>query len=243
MLSRGAQSFHDDVFFGIYIEGTFIKEKASRGAHNPKHFQTPSVRLFKKLQLAAKGNIRIVNVAPEWDAPALTLIEYLSSQGIVCATGHSIATGAQYQTAIDRGSTLAVHVMNGFSSSSAKPFHGGGVLETILQSDRVYAEIIADGFHVDKRYVMDIIERKGIDRCVIITDSMFVSGMESMKAFQMSGVKGRVSNGGEYIHIADRGDALYGSVLTMDRAFQNVMNWLMIPMARSLEPIPQSAHV
>lgn len=222
--------FPNDMFFGIYIEGTFIKEEASRGAHNPKYFQTPSVRLFKKLQRAANGNIRIVNVVPEWGAPALTLIQYLSSQGIVCATGHSITTGAQYQPAIDRGSTLAIHVMNGFSSSSAKPFHGGGVLETILLSDRVYAEIIADGFHVDKHYVMDIIERKGIDKCAIITDSMFVSGMKGMKEFQLSGIKGRVSNGGEYLHIADRRNALYGSVLTMDKAFQNVMDWFMTPM-------------
>jgi len=225
------KDFHNDMFFGIYIEGTFIKEKVSRGAHNPKYFQTPSVRLFKNLQRAAKGNIRIVNVVPEWGAPALTLIQYMSSQGIVCATGHSIATGAQYQPAIDRGSSLAIHVMNGFSSSSAKPFHGGGVLETILRSDGVFAEIIADGFHVDKRYVMDIIERKGIDRCVVITDSMFVSGMERVREFQMSGVKGRLSKGGEYLHIANRGDALYGSMLTMDKAFQNVMNWFMTPMA------------
>jgi N-acetylglucosamine-6-phosphate deacetylase len=222
--------FHNDMFFGIYIEGTFMKEEASRGAHNPKYYQTPSVRLFKKLQSAAKGHIRIVNVVPEWGKPALTLIQYLSSQGIVCATGHSGATGAQYQSAIDKGSTLAIHVMNGPSSSSAKPFHGGGVLETLLRSDRVYAEIIADGFHVDKHYVMDIIERKGIDKCVVVTDSMFVSGMKSMKEFQMSGIKGRVSKGGKYLQIADRGDALYGSVLTMDKAFQNVMNWFMMPM-------------
>jgi N-acetylglucosamine-6-phosphate deacetylase len=121
--------------------------------------------------------------------------------------------------------------MNGPSSSSAKPFNDGGVLETLLRSDRVYAEVIADGFHVDKRYVMDIIERKGIDKCVLVTDSMFVSGMKGMREFQISGIKGRVSKGGAYLQIADRGDSLYGSVLTMDKAFENVMNWFMMPMS------------
>ena len=223
--------YQNDMLFGIYLEGTFMKEQATRGAHNPKFFRVPSVRLFNELQSAAGGNIRIVNVVPEWGAPALTLIRYLAKAGIVCATGHSAATGREYQGAIDRGSTLAVHVLNGPSSSSSKPFDDGGVLETLLRSDQVYAEIIADGFHVDRRYVLDVIARKGTDRCVIVTDSMFVSGMKGIREFRVSGVRGSVSARGEFIRIADRGNALYGSVLTMARAFQNVMNWLMTPMA------------
>jgi N-acetylglucosamine-6-phosphate deacetylase len=223
--------FQNDMLFGIYVEGTFMKERATRGAHNPKYFHAPSVRLFRELQRAAGGNIRIVNVVPEWGASAFTLIRHLAREGIVCATGHSAATGAEYQAAVDGGSTLAIHVMNGPSSSSSKPFDGGGVLETLLQSEGVYAEIIADGFHVDRRYVLDVIERKGIDRCMIVTDSMFVSGMKGIREFRVSGVRGRLDKGGEYIRIAGRGNALYGSVLTMERAFQNVLNWLMTPTA------------
>ena len=224
------ECFQNDMFFGIYIEGTFMKEEAYRGAHNPKYFQPPSVRLFRELQRAAGGNIRIVNVVPEWGTPAIKLIRYLSGRGIVCAAGHSGATGEQYLAAIEQGSTLAIHVMNGPSSSSAKPFHGGGVLETLLRSDRVYAEIIADGFHVDKHYVMDIIKRKGIDKCVVVTDSMFVSGIKRLTDFQVSGIKGRMGKGGKYLQIADRGDALFGSLLTMDKAFENVLNWCMMSM-------------
>jgi N-acetylglucosamine-6-phosphate deacetylase len=223
-------SVWNDLFFGVYLEGTFMKEREFRGAHNPKYFNTPSVRLFKQLQSAARGSIRIVNVVPEWGEPALALTEYLSSQGIVCAVGHSGATGAQYQAAIEKGSILAIHVMNGPSSSSSKPFHGGGVLEVLLQSDRVFAEIIADGYHVDRAYVMDIIRRKGIDRCLIVTDSMFASTMRGIHEFEMSGIRGRVSSNGKYLQLVDRGDALYGSVLTMDRAFQNVMNWFLTPL-------------
>ncbi len=224
------RTFHNDMIFGIYLEGSFMKEEKFRGAHNPKYFQTPSIRLFRELQHAAKGNIQIVNVCPEWGKPALTLIQYLSSQGIIIATGHSGATGVQYQSAIEKGSSLAIHVMNGPSSSSPKPFNDGGVLETLLRSDRVFAEIIADGIHVDKQYVRDIIERKGIDKCVVITDSMFVTKMKGVKEFQISGIKGKVSKDGNYLQIADRGDALYGSVLTMDKAFQNIMNWFMMRM-------------
>jgi len=148
----------------------------------------------------------------------------------VCAAGHSGATGAQYRAAIEKGSTLAIHVMNGPSSSSSKPFNGGGVLEVLLQSDKVYAEIIVDGYHVDKSYVMDIVKRKGIDKCVVVTDSMFVSTMKGIREFEISGIRGKVSSNGKYLRMVDRGDALYGSVLTMDRAFQNMMNWFMTPL-------------
>jgi N-acetylglucosamine-6-phosphate deacetylase len=227
---KNSTSVQSAALFGVYIEGVFIKEKRFRGAHNPRFFRTPSVGLFRQFQRAADGSIRIVNVVPEWGKPALALIGYLSSRGIVCAAGHSGATGDQYRAAIDTGSTLAIHVMNGPSSSSSKPFHRGGVLEVLLQSDEVYAEIIADGYHVDKAYVMDIVKRKGIERSVLVTDSMFATTMKGVREFEIAGIRGKVSNNGKYLSIADRGDSLYGSLLTMDQAFQNMMNWLMTPL-------------
>ena len=227
---RTATSVCDAMLFGVSLEGVFLKEKKFCGAHNPRYFLAPSIRLFEEFQRAAHGNIRIVNVVPEWGELALTLTEHLSSQGIVCAVGHSGATGAQYRAAIDAGSTLAIHVMNGPSSSSSKPFHGGGVLEVVLGSDTVYAEIIADGYHVDRSYVMDIVKRKGIDRCVLVTDSMFVAGTAGIREFEIAGIRGTVSADGKFLSIADRGDALYGSVLTMDRAFENIMHWFMTTM-------------
>jgi N-acetylglucosamine-6-phosphate deacetylase len=220
----------NDMFYGAYVEGVFMKEKQFSGAHNPRYFNKPSVHLFEQLQKAAGGNIRIVNVVPEWGKAALALIKHLRGQGIVCCVGHSGATGDQYRAAIEKGSTLAIHVMNGPSSSSSKPFHGGGVLEVLLQSDDVYAEIIADGYHVDKSYVMDIVGRKGIDKCAIITDSMFVSQMRGVREFELLGIRGKASRAGKYLHIVGRDEALFGSVLTMDQAFQNVMNWFMTPL-------------
>jgi N-acetylglucosamine-6-phosphate deacetylase len=227
---KGSTSAHSAALYGVYIEGVFIKERRFCGAHNPRFFQAPSVRLFNQFQRAADGNIRIVNVVPEWGKAASTLIAYLSSRGIVCAAGHSGATGDQYRAAIDKGSTLAIHLLNGPSSSSSKPFHGGGVLEVALQSDRVYAEIIADGYHVDKAYVLDIVKRKGIDKSVLVTDSMFAATMTGIREFEIAGIKGKVSKSGRYLSIADRNDALYGSVLTMDQAFQNMLNWFMKPL-------------
>ncbi|MBU0474380.1 MAG: amidohydrolase family protein [Bacteroidetes bacterium] len=220
-------SIYKELFHGIYLEGTFMKDKRFRGAHNPKYFFKPSIQLFKELQEAANGNIKIVNVVPEWGDAALELIEYLATKNIVCAAGHTSATGNQYRAAISKGLTLAIHVLNGPSSSSYKPFDGGGSLESFLQSDDMFVEIITDGYHVDKSYVLDLIKKKGTEKCVAITDSMFVTKMKKVKEFQISGVKGKVSENGEYIQIAGRenDNALFGSVLTMDKAFENLLNW------------------
>lgn len=219
-----------EVLEGIYVEGTFMKRVEYRGAHNPDYFNEPSRELFDELQEAAGGLIRIVNVVPEWGAPALDLIKHLVAEGVVCAAGHTGATGVQYSEAIKNGTRLATHFPNGPTGSSVKPFQGGGAVESVLRADGVCAEIIADGYHVDKSYVMDTIKRKGFDNIIVITDSMFPTSLEGLGKFSMLGVDGKVSSNGEYLQIADRGNALFGSTLTMDKAFSNILNWLTVPV-------------
>lgn len=218
------------VFGGLYIEGTFMKLADYRGAHNPKHFNEPSRKIFDELQESAGGLIRIVNVVPEWGSKGVELIRYLSARGIVCAAGHTGATGAQYIEAIESGTRLAIHFPNGPTGSSYKPFEGGGAVETVLRSEEVVVEIIADGFHLDRSYVMDTIARKGFDRTVVVTDSMFPTLMTGLKDFSMFGVDGKVSRDGKYLQIADRGNALFGSTLTMDKAFTHILDWLTVPV-------------
>jgi len=113
------------VLGGLYIEGTFMKDPAYRGAHNPDYFSEPSAELFDELQDAAGGLISIVNVVPEWGEPAYELIRYLTGKGLVCAAGHTGATGDEYARAVKSGTRLAVHFPNGPTGSSAKSFNAG----------------------------------------------------------------------------------------------------------------------
>ncbi|HMK37801.1 MAG TPA: amidohydrolase family protein [Bacteroidota bacterium] len=220
----------NDVLYGINIEGTFIQSARFGGAHNPDYFMEPSAALFDELQEASGGLIKIVNVAPEWGEPALHLIEYLTSKGIVCAAGHTGATGDQYRRAISSGLRLAVHFLNGPTGSSAKSLGGGGATESVLRAEEMFAELIVDGYHVDTSYVRDTIRRKGFDKIVAITDSMFAAAYAGLKKFRLLGVEGTVSPTGEYLHIAGREDSLFGSLLTMDAAFANLVTWLTTPL-------------
>lgn len=230
-LKERAHDIICDVFSGLYIEGTFMKMDQYRGAQNPENFYTPSIDLFERLQKAADNRIKIVNVPPEHNRPGLELIGHLHKNKIIAAAGHTGATALQYERAIEKGLTLAVHFLNGPTGSSTKPFDGGGAVEAILRSNDVFVELITDGFHVSPQYVLDTIKRKGFRKTLIITDSMFLTGMKNVNTFEMFGIKGQVSDNGEYLKVTGSEQTLFGSVLTMDKAFSNVLTWLTRSMS------------
>ncbi len=227
---KNGESIFTSVLGGLYVEGTFMKLVEYRGAHNPEYFNEPSVELFKELFNAAGKIIKVVNVVPEWGDPAFKLIKYLSSRNIVCAAGHTGASGFLYEKAIKSGLQLAVHFLNGPTGSSSKSLDGGGAVENVLKAKNMFVELIVDGYHVDKSYVMDTIKRKGFEKVIAITDSMFAARMDDLREFNVFGVNGVISPNGEYIQIADREYALFGSKLTMDIAFSNLLNWLTNPI-------------
>lgn len=228
--NSGLDSPIKTVLAGLFVEGTFMRLEDFKGAHNPDYFNQPSIELFNELQSSSGGLIKIVNVVPEWGLPAIELIRYLASKGLICAAGHTGATGSQYEEAIKNGLSLAVHFLNGPTGSSSKPFEKGGAVETVLRSDIMSLEIIVDGYHVDKSYVRDTIKRKGFEKVAAITDSMFAAEMPGLKDFEVFGIKGKVGKNGEYLQVADSDSALFGSKLTMDRAFANLLTWLTTPI-------------
>ena len=232
-----AKSFFTDIFAGINVEGTFTKMEQYRGAQNADYFYPPTVELFKRLQKTAKGKIKIVNVPPEHGEAGFELIDYLNNNDIIAAAGHTGATAQQYEKAVEHGLSLAVHFLNGPTGSSTKPFFGGGAVEAVLRNANVFVELIADGYHVSPSYVLDTIRRKGFRNTILITDSMFVAGMTDVDTFQVCGINGKVSANKEYLQVVESENTLFGSILTMDKAFSNILNWLTQPVDGIWQPM------
>ncbi len=229
-LSLPENELYNQMVAGLYLEGSFMKMEAFRGAQNPEYFYTPSKELFETLQSASGNRISIVNVPPEHGKAGLDFIDYLNDKGIVAAAGHTGATGLQYKAAVERGLSLATHFLNGPTGSSTKPFEEGGAVETILRSADVTVELITDGYHVSPEYVLDTITRKGFRKTVVITDSMFITGVKDIRTFEMFKIKGRVSDNGEYLRVVESENTLFGSILTMDKAISNLLTWLTHPI-------------
>jgi len=210
---------------GVFIEGSFIKNPACAGAQNPANFLPPRIGLFRRLQRAARGHIRYVNVPPEHGPAGERLMRYLSSRGILVGMGHTSCPAEQVLKCQQLGLRICVHFLNGPTGSSFKPFGGGNVVQAVLKSRKLYAEIICDGWHSAPAYVMDIFRRKGADRIVAVTDSVFAAGATGIEEFTLGGIRGRLHESGEYIHTAHDQVTLFGSVLDMARAFENLLNW------------------
>jgi len=100
-----------------------------------------------------------------------------------------------------------------------------GILGAVLTDDRVKAEVIADGVHVDPAALRLLVRAKGVSRTVLVTDAVSATGM----------CPGQYFLGGMEIILGDdprtgfpacrnREGALAGSVLTQDRAVRNMVS-------------------
>ena len=204
---------------GIHLEGPFISADC-RGAHPRADLQRPSVALFEQFRDAAGGSLRILTLAPELEG-ATELQQYAIEKGVGIALGHSNATYEAAVKAIEAGAAHAVHVFN-----AMRPFahRDPGILGAVLTDDRVKAEVIADGVHVDPAALRLLVRAKGVSRTVLVTDAVSATGM----------CPGRYVLGGMEIILGDdprtglptcrnREGVLAGSVLTQDRAVRNIM--------------------
>ena len=210
---------------GAFIEGTFIKNPAFAGAQNPKNFLPPYISTFEALNRAARGHIRYVNIPPEHGLAGERLMRHVSKQGVLIGMGHTSCGSQQVRVSQGLGLRVSVHFLNGPTGSSFKPFFGGNVVQAVLRTRGIYAELICDGWHSSAQYVMDIFRRKGADRIAAVTDAVFAAGAKGIREFSLGGIKGKVHPSGEYVQTKHDPTTLFGSVLDMATAFGNILSW------------------
>lgn len=198
---------------GIHLEGPFLSH-GKRGVHPAGMLQQPSIPLFDHLWQAARGQIRLMTIAPELPE-ALLLIEHVSALGVVCSLGHSDATYAEAAAGFRAGARSATHT---FNAMRALHHREPGIAGHVLDNDCLFAEIICDGIHVDPAMVRLFFCSKGAERSILVTDGIAATGMPEgnyrLGPLEVTVEKGRCT-------LAGSGSTLAGSVLTMDRAVAN----------------------
>jgi N-acetylglucosamine-6-phosphate deacetylase len=103
-----------------------------------------------------------------------------------------------------------------------------GVIGAVLTSEEVNAELIADGVHVDEIAMKVLLQAKGPERVVLISDGTPATGMPDGK-YSLGGVEVTVING-----VCRNAEGnLAGSTLTLDRALRNIVG-LGIPLASAI---------
>ena len=206
---------------GIHLEGPFISH-AKRGVHPPAEIIPPDIALFDRFQQAANGYIRLITIAPEIPG-ALDLIRHCSEHGVRVSIGHTNATSSEAHAGIQAGARSATHTYN---AMRALDHREPGVLGVVLDDNNLYAELICDGVHVAPELVRLWLKAKGPDRAILVTDSMAAAGMPDGE-YTLGTFAVHVSNGRAYAadDLSKGKHTLAGSVLTLDRAVENVQRF------------------
>jgi N-acetylglucosamine-6-phosphate deacetylase len=197
---------------GIHLEGPFLSHE-KRGVHPPELLRDPDIALFDRMFDAAEGYIRLMTLAPELPRAA-ELAQHAARRGVRVSVGHSNATASETRAAIAAGASSATHT---FNAMRALDHREPGILGTVLTTEDLFAELICDGIHNAPEMVRLWWKAKGPERALLVTDAMSAAGMPD-GTYQLGGFAVHLANGR-----AMANGVLAGSVLTLDRALQNLI--------------------
>lgn len=199
---------------GVHLEGPFISTERA-GAQPIEHIAEASYPLFREWQKKSGNQIRLVTLAPETQG-AMEFIKKLKEDKVIASIGHSDATFEEVQAAVRSGASHVTHLYNQMS-----PFHHRkpGVVGAALMEQSLMVELIADFIHSHPASVEMAFRQKGAERLMLITDAMRAKGLPP-GVYDLGGQDVQVTK--KDARLAD--GTLAGSILTMDRAIQNVQS-------------------
>lgn len=207
---------------GIHFEGPHLSEP-KKGIHPKQHVRAISdseLALFMRKDI---GQV-MVTLAPEV-IPSDVITELVQNDVIVCL-GHSNATSAQVNNALECGATGFTHLFNAMSPlTSREP----GVVGAALLDENSFCGLIVDHFHVHQQSCQLAIKCKGTEHIMLVTDAMSHVGSSQVTA-TFAGME--IKRQGNKLTI--EGGRLAGSSLDMASAVRNTHQDLNVDLADSL---------
>jgi N-acetylglucosamine-6-phosphate deacetylase len=147
--------------------------------------------------------------------------------GMVVGIGHTAASSAQIARAADAGATLSTHLGNG--SHKLLPRHPNYIWDQLAE-DRLYASMIADGFHVPDA-VLKVFTRSKGKKAILISDGMPYTGLEpGVYESPATGGRVRLTPDGK-LHLEGNPGTLAGSASTLLDGIRKMIPLLGFPSA------------
>lgn len=201
---------------GVHMEGPFFNTKY-KGAQPEEFMIKPTVENYNRLVGEFGGIVKKLSLAPELEASD-KLIEYLVKEGVVVSMGHTNASYDEAVVGIKAGATSGTHTYNAMTPLTHR---NPGVVGAIMEHDQVFAELILDGIHVSFPAAKVLLKAKGLDKVILITDSIEASGLED----------GQYKLGNQAVFVKDNSarledGTLAGSILAMNHAVKNAYQHL-----------------
>lgn len=204
---------------GINMEGPFISA-AKKGAQKEDDIKTPDLAMYRKLQEASGGLIKLVDLAPETDK-AMEFIDQVKDE-VHISIAHTTADYDTAMTAIRHGADHVTHLYNAMPSFTHR---APGVIGAARDGE-CYVELICDGVHIHPSCVRATFKMFGDDKIVLISDSMMATGMED----------GQYELGGQPVTVVGNratlteGGAIAGSATNLMDCMRTAVKEMGIPL-------------
>ena len=206
---------------GVHLEGPYL---------NPARCGAQDVRQIRRaereeaLDFLDRGVIRLLALAPEYDEN-LWLIEECVKRGITVSAAHTAAGYEQMQIAAAHGVTQVTHTFNAMQELGHRE---PGTVGAALTIPQISCELIADNIHVHPAVQKILLDVKTPSGVILITDAIRAAGLPEGE-YMLDERSVNIQDGA--VRLAD--GTLAGSILTMERALQNLCS----ATGRSLEEL------
>ncbi len=195
---------------GAQMEGPYLNASKS-GAQAAHH-----IRRADRSEVAEylDNHIKLLALAPEFEEN-LWLIDECVRRGITVSAAHTAANYQQMLVAVEHGLSHATHTFNAMVGLGHRD---PGTVGAVLALPQIRAELIADNVHVHPATMKILVQAKGVDKVILITDAIRGCGMPDgdyridQRTIHVQHGTARLPDG-----------TLAGSVLTMDRALRNIL--------------------
>ncbi|MDR3286803.1 MAG: N-acetylglucosamine-6-phosphate deacetylase [Prevotellaceae bacterium] len=215
---------------GCHLEGPFLN-KVYKGSQAENHIIAINDE-YLKLYDDYKDVIRRTTIAPEVEQN----VEYfpaIRNMGIQISIGHSCATINEVEYALTKGATSVTHLYNAMSQTKKEgAFRIGGVVEAGLTFDSLYAEIIADGYHLPKELLQIAYKCKGADKLIICSDANMAAGCKHGQVIHTCGLTYVIEHG---VAMNESRTSLASSISPIDTMVRHLIFNVQFPIADVLK--------
>lgn len=209
---------------GVHFEGPYLNIK-HKGAQPPEAIVPPSVEEFREYQKAARGNIRVITLAPENDRD-FALTKYCASTGVRVSIGHTDATYEQAMLAAANGAVSITHTYNAMTPFSHR---ANGVVGAALRLRNLYSEVICDCAHSTAEALNIFFTAKGRDKAIMISDALMCKGFKVGDRFIFGGHEVEIWPDG-CAHLTDIPEhSIAGSTMHTNDGLRNLVEKAMVP--------------
>ena len=214
---------------GYFMEGPLTQPHPDMSLGDAK---APVItrEIYEPALAEAKGIVNRWMAAPELEG-GMEFGRALREAGITGCMGHSNATLAQVEEAMQNGYSCVVHLYSVMSTVTRdNGFRRGGLVEAGLLLDDLDVEIICDGCHLPPELIRLAVKCKGYDKLMLVSDSGPLAGFpegEYEADFGPMKVQVIIEDG---VCKPPARNCFLGSVATGDRLVRTVYKQAGIPL-------------